>query len=96
MSPNSLESSGKLSTVFSPFPALSVIFGSNFTFDGAPHAKFAALAKDSEPCASILASQSFDSEQTPGQRRRPGRQQACVGGAPGRQQTREAHTQART
>jgi hypothetical protein len=57
MFPNCLESSGKLSTIFSPFPALSVIFRSNFTFDGAPHANFVALgvAEDYEPCASILA-----------------------------------------
>jgi hypothetical protein len=44
----------------------------------------------------VVAFPSARGHTRPGQRRHPGRRQACVGRAPGRTQTREANTQART
>jgi hypothetical protein len=57
MSPNCLESSGKLSTVGSLFPLLSVIFGNNFILMEPPHAKFVALGVAKRTPSRVRASQ---------------------------------------
>ena len=57
MSPTCLESSGKLSTVGSLFPMLSVIFGSNFILMEPSHAKFVALGVAKRTPSRVPASQ---------------------------------------